>query len=175
MAGFDLNRRRRVGIHSNLHKQLVNPFIYRLLADEMSSGGGGGSSNVQKHLSIIIVDDEPQIIKITSRILQSINQTNFTTFDNRKNAIDWLNKQKEAGMTVDILFSDYVMPEIKYFEFRKKTLEIFPNIKIVLMSGTMGDVETDGAEAHVYLAKPFSFNQFISVFEQVTGIKRSNE
>jgi len=112
----------------------------------------------QKQVSILVVDDDETILKTIPRVLTSpalgYDKEKIFVTNSHAKALEILQRQK-----VDIIISDYDMPEMKYAEFREKALQLAPNTKILLVSGTIADAEDNHAQADGYLMKPFESKQ----------------
>jgi len=127
----------------------------------------------QKHISVLVVDDEEVICRLVPRILVSLDHGKNNTFIDESNifiatrrdkALELMNTQK-----IDVIISDYYMPGMLYPEFREKALQISPNSRILLMSGTMEDVERSGAIADDYVHKPLEFELFRAAFARLVS------
>ena len=79
--------------------------------------------------TILVVDDEPNSLFVTSQILKD-QAYNVITAENAKKALDILEHEH-----VDILISDIIMPEIDGYQLAAMVKEKYPAIKIQLASG----------------------------------------
>jgi len=79
--------------------------------------------------SILVVDDEPSLCKLASKILEA-NGYNVYQKESGKSALAFLDTQN-----VDLILSDIVMPEMDGYELAENIQERFPDIKILLASG----------------------------------------
>lgn len=81
--------------------------------------------------TILIVDDEADLLNLANNFLQSLGYNTYTAID-AKQALKTLSSKKDIQM----LFSDVVMPgSLNGYELAKKATEIKPDIKILLTSG----------------------------------------
>jgi len=100
--------------------------------------------------TILIVDDDKQICDILKLLIETQNYQ-VDTASSGDSAFELLQKKQ-----YDILISDVRMPDGDGIELLKKTLEKFPEIKVILMSGYMDHTEEEliamGADA--FLKKP---------------------
>ena len=87
--------------------------------------------------TILIVDDEPSIQKLTSKIL---NTEGYTTLcaNNGKEALEILKEN-----TIDLMLSDVVMPDMNGFKLATIVQEKYPSIKIQLASGYSSEYDTE--------------------------------
>lgn len=78
---------------------------------------------------IVVVDDEPAILRMSSRILRRAGHV-VVTFDNGKRGIEHL--QREGA---DLLITDIFMPEMEGLETVKLARTLRPGMPIVAVSG----------------------------------------
>ncbi|MBA3005829.1 MAG: response regulator [Proteobacteria bacterium] len=71
---------------------------------------------------ILIVDDEPMLVKIFQRILEDYGYAVIGT----TNSIEALNKVREDPQQFDLIVSDQTMPNLSGSELAKAVLEIAP-------------------------------------------------
>jgi PAS domain S-box-containing protein len=79
--------------------------------------------------TILVVDDEPALLDLICEIL-SLDGFNVICAESAKDALNILEHE-----SVDILFSDVIMPEINGYQLAVMVKEKYPNIKIQLASG----------------------------------------
>ncbi len=79
--------------------------------------------------TVLAVDDDPKILKAIKRILSSESIKVITAID-PEFGLDILNQIK-----VDLIISDYLMPEMSGLEFLQIAKERQPNILSILQSG----------------------------------------
>lgn len=113
----------------------------------------GNMAQYRGNASILVVDDEPALREMTAAILtQSGYQVH--TAANGRDALELLKTQ-----TVDILFSDIIMPEMDGHELARQVQQQFPQIKIQLVSGYSQARDTEHEQDELYeklLHKPFN-------------------
>ncbi len=105
--------------------------------------------------TILIVDDENEILKLSKMILQKYGYQVVTA----STPGQALRVAEEYGGEIHLLFSDIIMPEMNGHELSKKMLSIYPNIKTLFMSGYTADILAahGGVEAGInVIQKPFS-------------------
>ena len=117
---------------------------------------------------VLILDDDAQIIKMTSLILQKSGYQ----VEAANNGVGAL-KTLEKG-NIDVLLTDILMPEMDGIEVINACRKLEVPIKIIAMSGgrrkisaefNLKSAEMLGAKA--VLAKPFSKEQLLSTVENV--------
>jgi signal transduction histidine kinase/CheY-like chemotaxis protein len=87
--------------------------------------------------NILLVDDEPLLLEVTSKIL-SLNGYNVFCAQDATGALSILKRE-----SIHILISDVVMPNIDGYELATIIKEKYPDIKIQLVSGYSGSRKTD--------------------------------
>jgi DNA-binding NtrC family response regulator len=104
-------------------------------------------------VTIIVVDDEPAIVRMCVQVLQSKGHTvhGFTRADE---ALDHL-----TGQAADLVVVDYKMPELSGLEFIQRAWALRPGVRVVMITahGTR-EVITKANESGVrtVVLKPFT-------------------
>ncbi len=83
--------------------------------------------------TILVVDDEPQLITLAQEVLIAQGYRVLTA-NNGVNALEVLKKN-----TVDLLLSDIIMPKINGYLLVEQVTKRYPQLKIILTSGFQGD------------------------------------
>ena len=114
--------------------------------------------------TIVIVDDEPDLLLLLKIILtEKTDYKVFTTSDPHQ-AIDWCREYH-----ADLLISDLRMPEIGGIELLKIVKEIDPNLALIIITafGTVESaVEAMRHNAFDYITKPFRKEQILTTVEK---------
>ena len=100
---------------------------------------------------------------------------NIISSTNGEEAIKMAYSLKSAGKSgIKLLISDIVMPRIGGIELYRKIKSIFPDIKVILITGYSNRYEsTQEFEDDIYiLHKPFKFNELINLVTRV--LKKSS-
>lgn len=105
--------------------------------------------------TILLVEDEPVVRKMTKKILTSCDYTVFVASHGGE-ALQFLEKNETP---IDLLLTDVVMPQMGGKELSDKVLEMYPDTKVLFMSGY-----TDKSIVHhgvldpglLFLQKPFT-------------------
>jgi PAS domain S-box-containing protein len=121
-------------------------------AAAMNEDAMNGSAN------ILIVDDEPAMIKLTEDILTSHGYTVFCA-SNVNEALTILGDE-----AIELVLSDVIMPEIDGFELAHIIRNIHPDVKIQLCSGfpdARGKSVTNETLSDNLLVKPFTTRQLL--------------
>ena len=88
------------------------------------------------HESILLVEDEPAILKITGQILEGLGYTVRKALS----PAEAIRLATEQGSEIDLLLTDVVMPEMNGRDLAQKILKIQPKLKCLFMSGYTADV-----------------------------------
>jgi CheY-like chemotaxis protein len=120
-----------------------------------------------KPCSILLIDDEPALRDILSRVLTEAGHL-VTGAANGKEASKAL-----AGAAFDLVVTDVIMPEKDGMQMISEVRKKFPEVRIVAMSGG-GHVSRDqylkiakGLGAHAVLEKPFSNQQLLATIDSL--------
>jgi len=105
---------------------------------------------------ILLVDDEPPILRALTRVLRPHYQVLATT--NIQQALNWLDEYP-----IGVVLSDYRMPDINGVQFLSKVKKHSPQVQRILLSG-QADFEIvsasiDSHACHRFLAKPWDDEQ----------------
>ncbi len=113
------------------------------------------ASVARGHGTILLVEDEPAILKVTSKMLESFGFQVLAV----QTPSDAIRVAKEHAGEIRLLISDVVMPEMNGLDLAKNLASLYPEIRHLFMSGYIGDVI---AHHHVldegvnFIQKPFS-------------------
>ncbi|MBI5091986.1 MAG: response regulator, partial [Candidatus Hydrogenedentes bacterium] len=105
--------------------------------------------------TILLVEDEPAILRMTTKMLESLGYTVLTS----NTPGEAIRLAREFVGEIDLLMTDVVMPEMNGRELAKSLLSLYPNLKRLFMSGYTADVIAhhgvleDGVN---FIQKPFS-------------------
>jgi two-component system cell cycle sensor histidine kinase/response regulator CckA len=114
------------------------------------------------HLTVLIVEDEPNLAKVISLALQTKGYEVLLAGDGEAA----LRLLRERGETIDVLLTDVMLPHVTGLDLITLTQGQWPRIKIIICSGQLSPAEL----AHtgvVFLGKPFTMLQLYAALEQV--------
>lgn len=104
--------------------------------------------------SIVIIDDESEILNMLSRFLNRSGKYNVTTYSNPVTAVNSFSTQK-----YDLVLLDIMMPQMNGLEALEKIMQINSEQKVIMMTAysTLDKVLKSHKEgATNYLMKPFN-------------------
>ena len=114
--------------------------------------------------TIVIVDDEPDILDLLKLILTEKTNHKILTTTDPKQAIEWC-----QAYNADVLISDLRMPEMEGIELLKIIQQIDHNLPLILITafGTIESaVEAMRHKAFDYITKPFKKEQILMTVEK---------
>jgi two-component system cell cycle sensor histidine kinase/response regulator CckA len=106
--------------------------------------------------TILVADDEPDILTITTRFLRGCGYTVLTAQDGE----GALKAFAEAKQTIQLVISDVVMPGMRGPQLVRSIKGLSPSTATLLMSGTWSRVTEDGV---ALIGKPFTRQKFVSM------------
>lgn len=117
---------------------------------------------------ILLVEDEPSLLKMSATMLEMLGYTVFTA-DTPAKAIQIAG---EHGNDIQLLITDVIMPEMNGKELSKMLLALYPEMKLIFMSGYTADAIAHhgvlGKDVH-FIQKPFSVMDLAAIVKQALG------
>jgi two-component system sensor histidine kinase EvgS len=116
--------------------------------------------------TILVVEDEPMILKLTEKILEKMNYK-ILTAETTDLALDIVAKHSNK---ISLLITDVVMPKMNGKQLADKILAQNPDIKVLFMSGYTADVIVEHgvvAEEIQFIQKPFSKNDLAAKIHEI--------
>lgn len=107
------------------------------------------------HETILLVEDEPALLKMTTMILENQGYTVLAAIS----ANDAICMAREYCKRIDLLLTDVIMPDMNGCDLAKQLLSVSPGIKCLFMSGyTANIIARHGIleESQHFIQKPFS-------------------
>lgn len=119
-----------------------------------ASGKRAGAERRRATETIMVVEDEPDILKICQLMLQAQGYRVLVA----PSSEDALRLAGEHGGTIDLLLTDVLMPGMKGTELSKRMTGLFPDIRVLFMSGYAAkNFENEGlTDGRHFIHKPFS-------------------
>lgn len=123
--------------------------------------------NVDKSISILVVDDHSLTRDMVRVILRQFGFLNISTAENGLRAIERLNETK-----IDLVICDWNMPSMSGIEVLRaiRSSQKYNDIKFIMLTAeAYRDSVKEAASLHVnaYIAKPFTANQ---LGEQISAV-----
>jgi PAS domain S-box-containing protein len=156
----------------NVYSELGQGTTFRIYLPTYAASGRqisepiGVDSIVCCHETILLVEDEPMILQVTTLMLKSLGY-HLLPASTPGEAIRLA--QEYAG-EIDLLMTDVVMPGMNGRDLAKKLLSLYPNLKQLFMSGYTANVIAQHGvldEGVNFLQKPFSMEDLAAKIGEV--------
>ena len=112
--------------------------------------------------TIVIVDDEEMVLTSLNSFLTLETQYVVKTFTSAKSALDYIKEGR-----VDLVVSDYLMPEMDGITFLAEVREIKPEVPRIILTGYADKENAIKAINHVglfqYIEKPWSNDDLLII------------
>jgi len=137
------------------------------------------TKKIQKHTATILcVDDEPSILESLKRFCTA-NNWQAVCANSGLAALDILSLAKQNSNSIDLIISDMRMPNMTGAELLKKTLQLYPDIPRILITG-YADIDAlskavNECAINNYISKPWDPNLLANVIKsslEFSHIKR---
>ena len=107
-------------------------------------------------MKVLVVDDFATMRKIIKNVLKQIDIDSVTEAENGKQALEILKKEK-----IDLIISDWIMPEMTGIEFLKacksdESIKKIPFIMVTAEAQKSSVIEAIKSGADNYIVKPFT-------------------
>jgi DNA-binding NtrC family response regulator len=119
---------------------------------------------------VLLVEDEPQLRKITARILERHNYR-LRVAENPHDALTMIREDAR----VELLLTDVVMPGMSGLQLAEQAASLRPHLRLLFMSGFPRDLWERGEIDHdlVILEKPFDSGQLLQRVSEPVATTRS--
>jgi DNA-binding NtrC family response regulator len=128
------------------------------------------SHSDQNPETIVIVDDEEMVVTSLSSFLALETSYNVKTFTSVREALAFIEKNP-----IDIVMSDYLMPEMDGITFLSKVRDIYPQVPRIILTGYADKENAIKAINDVglfqYLEKPWDNSDILIVLRN--GLERN--
>ncbi|MGZ3666787.1 MAG: response regulator [Ktedonobacterales bacterium] len=115
--------------------------------------------------SVVVVDDENDILRILAEILQA-DGYEPVTFWNAARAYDYIVHQRPALVVTDLL-----MPGMNGQQLVTRIREqCDPDLPIVVMSASVNMAAVGGLPIQAFLSKPFDLDDFLGLVEKLLKV-----
>lgn len=113
--------------------------------------------------TIVIVDDEEMVLTSLNSFLTLETEYNVQTFTSAKQALEYIEKER-----VDLVVSDYLMPEMDGISFLAQVRDIKPEIPRIILTGYADKENAIKAINNVglfqYIEKPWDNDDILIIF-----------
>ncbi len=108
--------------------------------------------------TILLVEDEPSVMRLTRRILERLGYTVLAA----ESPTEALRQAREHTGPIDLLLTDVIMPEMSGWDLSQVLVVLRPETAVLFMSGYSADVLAPRgvpASDFALLQKPFAFRE----------------
>jgi two-component system CheB/CheR fusion protein len=120
-------------------------------------------SATHRPFSVLVVEDEPDLVFFLARAFESIRGRVTTAVD----GVDALQKV-ESSAPFDLVLLDLGLPQMDGREFLARLHRISPETSVIISTGYTPSFTEDEAKRFVaILSKPYGMDELISVTKQV--------
>ncbi|MBN1290550.1 MAG: PAS domain S-box protein [Candidatus Latescibacteria bacterium] len=138
--------------------------IYLPLSLAQSSGDSEYlDGNKEKNATILVVEDEKSVRRVTEKMLRKHGYTVMTAAD----GIEGLEVYNAHYNTIDLVMLDLSMPKMSGKMFLEKILNTNPNVKVIISSGQSEEEMQKYKQAKGYLSKPYNIDNLIKMIGKV--------
>jgi len=126
---------------------------------------------VQGNETILLVEDEPAILKLGSRILGNFGYTVLAASTPR----DAIELAQGHSQKIHLLMTDVIMPEMNGRELAARIAAIHPDIRLLFMSGYTADVIAHHGvlgEGMHFVQKPFNMRELSAKVREALDVEQ---
>ena len=116
----------------------------------------GFDTDLFNNASILIVDDEPDIVDVLVSTLKDIGMTNLDTAFDGEEAVAAVNRKQ-----YDVVLTDIVMPKVNGIDLMRHTKAVSENTQVIILTGNADKKAAISAVklgAYDFIEKPFDLN-----------------
>lgn len=120
----------------------------------------------KKQELILLVDDEPAIVRVMSEFLRKLEYEVIATTSGQE-ALDLF---QQYANQIGLVITNLSMPKVSGIELTKKIKGDYPDMPIILCTGygrIIGRQRTKGLDIAAYLGKPMTQNELASALHDV--------
>jgi len=135
---------------------------------EMRNEKGNPTESSNKSGTVMFVEDEKMILNMGKLMLEKLGFKVITA----SSPIQALTLAKETNDKIDVLLTDVIMPEMNGKELARQIQQVFPEIKLIFISGYTANIITPHGvleEGVHFMQKPFSLKKLASKLQEVLG------
>ncbi len=118
-------------------------------------------SSFEGHETILLVEDEPAILKLEAQMLESLG---YLVLSAPTPGVA-LRLVREHSGRIDLLMSDVIMPDMNGHELARSVASLRPGIRCLLVSGYTDNIIASGdmlEEGFQFMQKPFCRGELAS-------------
>lgn len=135
-------------------------------AAALSGIGGTNEPTFCSHETILLVEDDPDILKITAQMLEMLGYVVLTAHSSN----DAIRLSREYTGEIHLLMTDVILPGMNGHDLAKRLLSEYPHMKHLFMSGYTATVVANHGMPNMginFIQKPFSLS---ALADKVRGV-----
>jgi CheY-like chemotaxis protein len=135
-------------------------------AGQAAGTGDSAEPLMRGHETILLVEDEPAIIKLTTRMLETQGYTVVAA----STPGEAISLAKERSGAIHLIITDMVMPDMNGRDLAQTLLSLYPHIKCLFMSGYTADMIEHAIvldEGVHFIQKPFALQSLTAKIREV--------
>ena len=120
-------------------------------------------------VNILIVEDDPLVLKVVAGMLRAVGYSAITAQD----GLEALEKYKENPDKVSLVLSDLAMPRMNGLQLTEELLADNPKMKIIIMSGYLQEepeIDLDEFGLAAWLEKPMTAARLTAIIQPLVGV-----
>lgn len=132
------------------------------------SSSGGSVNGITSKKTVLLADDDPQVIKALSRVLTSKGYDILTASDGEK---AWRLLMESKGK-VDLVLTDGIMPNLSGFDLAQKIQREIPNLPVLCITGSDESVISEQQKSNpklIVLRKPLAGPELLAQIQNIIG------
>lgn len=113
-------------------------------------------------MKILVVEDQPQAMMLITMILKELNTGQVITASDGAAALELLDQAEQAERPVDLIISDWIMPQKSGLELLQEARRRHPDIPFVMVTANADARSIDAAKKHgvnSYITKPYTLEE----------------
>lgn len=120
--------------------------------------------------TILLVEDEPELLKVSEQMLQELGYTVFAA-NSPEEAIGYA---RQYGEKIDLVLTDVIMPKMNGRDLAQQIFQLHPHMRCLFMSGYTADIIAHQGvlnEGLHFLQKPFSLQALADTVRKVLDLE----
>lgn len=129
-----------------------------------------GEISIGKGETILLVEDEPEVLTVNKELIENLNYSVLTAEDGSSSVDIYLNNKDR----ISVVMTDFLMPDMNGEELYRKLKEINPDVKCIILSGYPGEISgvrnaalnLEGGSVY-FLQKPFRVEELAGLIRRI--------
>ncbi|WP_322489927.1 histidine kinase N-terminal 7TM domain-containing protein [Chloroflexus sp.] len=118
--------------------------------------------NTSGHETILLVEDEPHVRQLATRLLR---EHGYTVLE-ASQAREALQLAQQYGDDLQLMLTDIVLPQMDGVALAHQMQTLLPHLRVILMSGYLQHLQSRHELPYPVLSKPFNRQQLLAIIRQ---------